>query len=120
MSRELQNQAKKRGPLYPILKKLVTELQDHNSAWPFENPVAGVPDYYEVIKEPMDIKTLTEKVEEDMYENVNQFAHDTQKIFNNCRVYNEDGTPYTKCANRLEKFFKERFEVLKTEFGIKL
>lgn len=115
----LQNQAKKRGPLYPILKKLVTELMEHDSAWPFGNPVAGVPDYYEVIKEPMDIRTLSEIVEEDRYENIGQFAKDTQKIFDNCRIYNEDGTPYTKCANKLEKFFKERLEVIKIEFGLK-
>jgi histone acetyltransferase len=115
----MQTQAKKRGPLYPILKKIVVELLEHPSVWPFENPVSGVPDYYEVIKEPMDVSTLNEKVEEDFYETVEHFAKDTQKIFDNCRTYNEKGTPYTKHATKLEKFFKERLEVLKVEFGIK-
>ena len=44
---------KTRGPFYLIMKKIVTEMQEHNSAWPFLVPVSGVPDYYTVIKEPM-------------------------------------------------------------------
>ncbi len=44
---------KTRGPFYLIMKKIVTEMQENNSAWPFLVPVSGVPDYYTVIKEPM-------------------------------------------------------------------
>lgn len=94
-------------------------MLDHGSVWPFVKPVAGVPDYYEVIKEPMDMQTLEEKVDEDVYETIDMFEKDTQKIFDNCKSYNQDGTPYHKCAVKLEKFFKERLDVNKTEFGLK-
>ena len=93
--------------------------QDHNSSWPFAQPVGGVPDYYDVIKEPMDLKTLEDKVEADAYTSLDEFVKDTNKIFNNCRVYNEDGTTYVKCANKLEKFFLDRLEALRRESGIK-
>lgn len=45
---------------YQILQVLLSELQNHPSAWPFVQPVnrEEVPDYYEVIKEPMGIDTL--------------------------------------------------------------
>jgi histone acetyltransferase len=56
MSKWAENQqVKKRSPLYTLMKKMVTELQDHQQAWPFLEPVSGVPDYYDVIKEPMGI-----------------------------------------------------------------
>lgn len=44
---------KPKSPLYTLLKKMVAEATHHNQAWPFLNPVSGVPDYYDVIKNPM-------------------------------------------------------------------
>jgi histone acetyltransferase len=50
-----QGAPKARAPHYLIMKKIVSEMQEHPSAWPFLVPVSGVPDYYNVIKEPMGI-----------------------------------------------------------------
>jgi histone acetyltransferase len=44
-----------------FMKKVVAELQveeltkENSNAWPFIEPVSGVPDYYDVIKNPMGI-----------------------------------------------------------------
>lgn len=40
---------------FQVLQVLLSEIQNHPSAWPFVQPVnrEEVPDYYEVIKEPM-------------------------------------------------------------------
>ncbi|KAJ3087012.1 histone acetyltransferase [Quaeritorhiza haematococci] len=113
-----QPPAKPRGPLYTLMRKLVKELEEHQSSWPFKRPVSGVADYYEVIKEPMDLATLLGRVEDDVYSNLGDFAKDVQKIFDNCRIYNEDGTLYVTCANKLEKFYKERFKQLKAEMSL--
>ena len=90
------------------MKKIITELQEHPQAWPFLVPVAGVPDYYNVIKEPMgihscvfflkivDLKTLDENLEEDKYKTIEGFEKDVHLIFSNCKSYNEDGTTYVK------------------------
>jgi histone acetyltransferase len=40
-----------------------------------------------------------------------EFIRDVQKIFDNCRAYNAEATNYTRCANRLERYFKERLRV---------
>jgi hypothetical protein len=41
---------------------LLGKLRGHKSSWPFRNPVdpngQGVPNYLEIIKEPMDLKTI--------------------------------------------------------------
>ncbi|KAI8910384.1 Bromodomain-containing protein [Gorgonomyces haynaldii] len=109
---------RQRGPLYMFMKKVVSELQDNNNSWPFAAPVSGVQDYYDVIKEPMDLKTLDENVEADKYQTSDQFYKDVNLIFTNCRTYNADGSAYVKCANRLEKWFKERYKILKIEMAI--
>jgi histone acetyltransferase len=44
---------RQRGPLYMFMKKIVNDMQDNSNAWPFLQPVSGVADYYNVIKNPM-------------------------------------------------------------------
>lgn len=45
----------KHGPHFAQLQHLLNEMQNHQSAWPFLVPVNRdeVPDYYNVITEPM-------------------------------------------------------------------
>ncbi|KXS13476.1 acyl-CoA N-acyltransferase [Gonapodya prolifera JEL478] len=106
-----------RGPLWAAMSQLTNDLKKHNQAWPFLEPVAGVADYYEIIKEPMDLRTLGTKVDEGAYETMEEYARDVQKIFDNCKQYNEPSTPYVKCANALERFFQQRFKQKRQEVG---
>ncbi|OGM46905.1 histone acetyltransferase GCN5 [Aspergillus bombycis] len=94
------------GPNYNQLLHLLNDMQNHSAAWPFTQPVNRdeVPDYYEVIKEPMDLSTMEEKHEKDMYPTPQDFIKDAMLIFDNCRRYNNENTPYAKSANKLEKF----------------
>ncbi|KAJ1825865.1 histone acetyltransferase [Coemansia sp. RSA 2599] len=82
----------------------------HPSAWPFQKPVDQneVPDYYVVVKEPMDLMTLEANVDENKYPTLESFIEDTRKIFVNCKNYNGEGTRYWRCATSLEKFFDDK------------
>ncbi|QLQ77837.1 hypothetical protein HG537_0A00840 [Torulaspora globosa] len=103
-------QRPKRGPHYAAMQNILTELQNHAAAWPFLQPVnkEEVPDYYEFIKEPMDLSTMEVKLENNRYEKMENFIYDARLIFNNCRLYNGENTSYFKYANRLEKFFNSK------------
>ncbi|KUI70199.1 Histone acetyltransferase GCN5 [Cytospora mali] len=94
------------GPNYSQLLHLLNDMQNHQSAWPFLMPVNkdDVHDYYDVIKEPMDLSTMEQKLEMDQYTTPEDFTKDATLIFKNCRQYNSEGTPYTKSANKLEKY----------------
>lgn len=96
---------------------LLSDLQNHASSWAFLNPVNRdeVTDYYEVIKEPMDLSTMEHRLEENMYENLDHFLADAAKIFNNCKAYNGEGSSYTKNAIRLEKYLNERLQAWKSD-----
>lgn len=99
---------------YPVMKQILLELQNHPSSWPFRVPVskADVPDYYVQIKEPMDLETMQNKIENDKYEKFEDFVHDVRLISNNARIYNDKSTPYYKNANKLEKFFVSKVKEL--------
>lgn len=92
------------------MQQLLSDMQNHPSAWPFAQPVNRdeVQDYYEVIKEPMDLSTMEQRLEADAYTSVEQFLYDARLIFNNCRSYNNETTTYYKNANKLEKFLYQK------------
>ena len=56
------------------------------------------------------MKTLSDNVDDGQYTTMDEFKTDVQKIFDNCRTYNESTTPYYKCANKLEEYFNERYQ----------
>ncbi|BGP41000.1 histone acetyltransferase [Rhodotorula kratochvilovae] len=103
----------KRGPQFAVMKKLLTLLIDHPSSWAFANPVNAqeVTDYYDVIKEPMDLATMESKLEANSYETLEQFLHDAKLVFKNCRQYNDNGSNYVKNANKLESYLDAQVKV---------
>lgn len=55
-----------------------------------------------------DLATLEENVKADAYPTMEDFIKDTQKIFDNCKLYNAEDTEYAKCSAKLERFFNEK------------
>lgn len=102
------------GPNYNQLLHLLNDMQNHQQSWPFIQPVSReeVADYYDVIKEPMDLSTMETKLEADNYQTPDDFVKDANLIFNNCRKYNNETTPYAKCANKLEKYMWQQIRAI--------
>ena len=110
----------KRGPHHGVMRQILIELGNHASSWPFQNPVNGeeVTDYYDVIKEPMDLSTMETKLENNKYDTLDQFLADAQLIFDNCRIYNPPSSPYAKSASKLDKFLKDNLQAWKQAGGL--
>src|SRR6187402_170644 len=102
------------GPNYNQLLHLLNDMQNHASAWPFIHPVSrdDVADYYDVIKEPMDLSTMEIKLENDSYATPEDFIRDAKLVFDNCRKYNNETTPYAKSANKLEKYMWQQIKAI--------
>lgn len=97
------------------LKKLIKQIQAHKSAWPFMEPVdpTEAPDYYKVIKEPMDLQKIENKINDHIYTKLSEFIGDMTKIFDNCRYYNPKESPFFKCAESLEAYFVNKIKCLR-------
>ena len=67
--------------LYNSLKTILTSCRNHQNSWPFLNPVdrKAVPDYYDHIKFPMDLKTMTERLKANYYVNKRLFIADMKR-----------------------------------------
>ncbi|XP_067334267.1 nucleosome-remodeling factor subunit BPTF-like isoform X4 [Channa argus] len=100
---------------YEGLKRILRSLQSHKMAWPFLEPVDShdAPDYYRVIKEPMDFSTMETRLQKRHYHKLTEFVADVTKIFDNCRYYNPNDTPFFQCAEVLEAFFVQKLKGFK-------
>lgn len=96
-----------------FMRSLLKIMLDHPDAWPFKEPVDArdVPDYYEIIKDPMDLKTMSRRVEsEQYYVTFEMFLADVRRMFANARTYNSPETIYYKCSTRLEQHFSNKVQ----------
>ncbi|CDI87466.1 bromodomain-containing protein, putative [Eimeria praecox] len=59
------------------------------------------PTYYDVIKNPMDLRTMEAKLERDEYRSEEAFVADLLLIFRNCRTFNDEATPAGQFVLRL-------------------
>lgn len=97
---------------YVNLLKITRSLQAHKMSWPFRTAVdpKEVPDYYKVVKEPMDLSIVELRVVNKFYATLSDYVKDVTKIFDNCRLYNPTDSPFYQCAEVLETFFVQKLK----------
>ncbi|XP_018423741.1 PREDICTED: bromodomain-containing protein 1 isoform X4 [Nanorana parkeri] len=90
-------------PLTVLLRTLLEQLQEKDSAHIFAQPVnlSEVPDYLDHIKHPMDFSTMRKQLEDQRYTNINVFEEDFNLIVENCMKYNAKDTFFYRAAVRL-------------------
>lgn len=79
--------------LYEALEKVLSELKAHTEySTPFLQKVSkrDAPDYYSVIKQPMDLGTMTKKLKQLQYKSKADFVADLSLIWDNCLRYNQN------------------------------
>ncbi|KAK5861207.1 hypothetical protein PBY51_022621 [Eleginops maclovinus] len=93
---------------------LLTELEAHQDAWPFLTPVnqKAVPGYRKVIKKPMDLSTIREKLTNNQYLNLEPFIADVNLVFDNCEKFNEDDSEIGRAGYSMRRFFDKRWTEL--------
>lgn len=88
-----------------ILKELFSKR--HSAiAWPFYEPVNvrlyQLDDYFDVIKHPMDLGTIKEKLARNEYRKPDEFAADVRLIFTNCYKYNPPEHDVVQMGRKLQ------------------
>ncbi len=66
-------------------------------SWPFMKPVnkKAVKDYYEIVKQPMDLETITTKIKMRKYHSRDEFIHDMNLIYGNSLIFNGESNEFT-------------------------
>lgn len=84
--------------LYESVEKVLMELKAGEHAHPFLQRVnkREAPDYYNVIKHPMDIGTMMKKLKQFQYKSKKEFVDDLMLIWSNCLKYNADPSHFLR------------------------
>ncbi|CAJ0912640.1 1729_t:CDS:2, partial [Entrophospora sp. SA101] len=107
--------------VYQELKK----RQHFTYAYPFYEPVntekLGVPEYYNVIKNPMDLSKVhsrlesedyasaEDRLESEDYASAEEFEADIRLMFDNCYKFNAPGTDVYNMGKQLENVFDKKW-----------
>ncbi|ETW08266.1 hypothetical protein, variant 1 [Aphanomyces invadans] len=96
-------------PLRSVCAALVTRMIQEEKAPPFSRPVDpvadGCPDYFAVVKHPMDLATVKLRCLNGHYKTWAMFKGDMARIWANCKLYNSEGAVIVEYANELEKTY---------------
>ena len=89
-------------------------LQLHPHGWVFNSPVdpveLGLHDYFEVIRNPMDLGTIKKKLENGCYHSsLEDFEADVNLTFDNAMLYNPEGSVVNNMAKEMLEKFKDDF-----------
>jgi hypothetical protein len=61
--------------------------------------------YYKIIKEPIDLSIISQKIKDRQYKHMAAFHADVRKIFNNCFKFNRKNTFGYVAGRELERFY---------------
>ena len=71
-----------------------------------------IPDYFDVVKSPMDLSTVNRKLELGQYRSVDDFIFDVRLVWRNAYLYNKEGHVVHTAARRCELEFEEKLAAL--------
>ncbi|NWR92231.1 BRDT protein, partial [Furnarius figulus] len=102
-----------------LQKVVMKAIWRHNYSWPFHQPVdaaaLNLPDYYSIIKKPMDLGTIKKRMEHNYYTKAAECIEDFKTMFLNCYMYNKPGDDIVFMAEELEKVFMQKIAQMPPE-----
>ncbi|GMJ04313.1 global transcription factor group E8 [Hibiscus trionum] len=101
---------------------LLKRLMGHQYGWVFNQPVdvvkLNIPDYFNVIKHPMDLGTVKKKIASGTYASPLEFHDDVKLTFSNAMTYNPPGNDVHIMADTLNKFFEVRWKNIEKKLPV--
>ena len=99
-----------------ILEEKIKNTKKVKSAIHFLKPVdpiaLNIPNYTNIIKNPMDISTMESKLKNDQYTSLDDFATDFELMVTNCFTFNGTAHAVSTQAQNLRAYFMKQMETV--------
>ena len=115
-----KDRAKRMQALWGQCATVVKQVKVNKYSWPFHKPVdwkaLNLPDYPTIVKTPMDLQTVTDKLGgvdakgDRTYQTPLEMRDDMRMIFDNCRLYNQPGQDVRIMGDMLSDHFEKRWQ----------
>ncbi|KAG6633274.1 transcription factor GTE10-like isoform X1 [Carya illinoinensis] len=103
-------------------KLLLQGVMLHKYASIFNEPVDvvkwNIPDYFTVIKHPMDLGTVKRRIDSGEYSSPLVFASDVRLTFSNALTYNPPGNDVHHMTKTLSKYFEARWKAIEKKLSL--
>ncbi len=94
-------------------QSLLQKLLGQSRACYFKNPVdwqaLGLSDYPTIVKHPMDLGTVRDRLGSGFYDTPAAFATDVRLVWSNALLYNPEGDPVRQAAEKLSACFEKLY-----------
>merc|ERR1712181_146371 len=136
MGEPVKKRKKKNKSLCKKMKKLIEVVMQYEDSdgrvlsEPFYKLPSRkeLPDYYEIIKKPVDIAKIQQRIDDEKYEDMSGLQKDFMQLCTNTQQYNEDGSlifedsivlqsVFTNARERLEEEMMEQDEESRMSMG---
>lgn len=102
-----------------FLGRVLAVLLKHKYVAPFRRPVntikLNVPDYYQIIKHPMDFGTIRKRINNCYYYSASECIQDFATVFINCYRYNRADDDIVLMAHTLQQLFAQKIQDMPEE-----
>ncbi|TFK56004.1 hypothetical protein OE88DRAFT_1652567 [Heliocybe sulcata] len=86
-----------------VINMLHSQIAQHRNGAIFQNPIktSEAPDYHDIVRRPMDLKTIKQKIKDGLIVNSSEFQRDIYLIFANAMMYNRPGSDIYYMAEQM-------------------
>ena len=117
----LKDRAKRMQNLWSQCATIVKQVKQNKQAWPFHMPVDPValnlPDYFAIVKKPISIKDIIDKLggpdgknPNKTYQSPLELRDDMRQMFDNCRLYNQPGQDVRIMGDIISDLFEKKWQ----------
>ncbi|KAG0176161.1 hypothetical protein DFQ29_006483 [Apophysomyces sp. BC1021] len=95
------------------------EIANHKNGAMFMNPIkeATAPLYYDIVKHPIDLKTIKNRIKDGIIKTTVEFERDVVLMLTNSLMYNKEGTEIYQMAQKMWEDAAEQMKIFKTADG---
>ncbi|KAK4689878.1 bromodomain-containing protein 8, partial [Tremellales sp. Uapishka_1] len=98
-----QTSPREQKTITKLIYSLLETIAEHRNGNIFQNPIkkSDAPGYYEIIKRPMDLKTIKSRIRDGHISTIDEFERDILLMFANAMMYNTPKSPIYKMTEEM-------------------
>ncbi|RPD67164.1 hypothetical protein L226DRAFT_529551 [Lentinus tigrinus ALCF2SS1-7] len=102
-----------------MIGMLHSQISQHRYGNIFHNPIkkSEAPDYHDIVKRPMDLKTIKSRVKDGLISNSLEFQRDIYLMFANAMMYNRPGSEIYNMAEEMMSFSEREINAFRQTEG---
>uniref|UniRef100_A0AC35GBK6 Bromodomain-containing protein n=1 Tax=Panagrolaimus sp. PS1159 TaxID=55785 RepID=A0AC35GBK6_9BILA len=102
-----------------LYNTVLKAIKKHNHAWPFMKPVnveeLNIPTYFDIVKRPMDLTTVENRIKNKYYINANECLKDFEQIWKNCRAFNDPSHDVALMCTNIQNTLRDNLKKMPTQ-----